>query len=55
MSDGFADLDDFALPDPPVAGPMGGAFDQAGIDALFGDADHHLGRIAAAPGLPQLA
>ncbi len=37
MSDGFADLDDFALPDPPVAGPMGGAFDQAGIDALFGD------------------
>jgi len=25
------------------------------IDALFGDADHHLGRIAAAPGLPQLA
>lgn len=25
------------------------------IDALFGDADHHLGRIAAAPELPQLA
>jgi len=25
------------------------------IDALFGDADHHLARIAAAPGLPELA
>ncbi|MFV0623251.1 flagellar motor switch protein FliM [Sphingomonas sp. ac-8] len=37
MSD---DFDDFALPDPPVM-PMGGdaTFDQAGIDALFGDLD----------------
>lgn len=35
MSD---DFDDFVLPDPPVA-PLGEAtaFDQAGIDALFGD------------------
>jgi len=35
MSD---DFDDFELPEPPVAALDGaGAFDQAGIDALFGD------------------
>jgi flagellar motor switch protein FliM len=36
MSD---DFEDFAPPDPPVAIPAGGdmRFDQAGIDALFGD------------------
>ncbi|MFC3578698.1 flagellar motor switch protein FliM [Sphingomonas hylomeconis] len=37
MSD---DFDDFALPDPPLAAVGGdGNFDQAGIDALFGDLD----------------
>lgn len=34
MSD---DFEDFALPDPPAADLPGGALDQAGIDALFGD------------------
>lgn len=36
MSD---DFDDLILPEPPASAPLGGgeAFDQAGIDALFGD------------------
>lgn len=36
MSDDFEDLEDFSLPDPPTADLGGAAFDQAGIDALFG-------------------
>jgi flagellar motor switch protein FliM len=37
MSDALDDFDDFVLPDPPALDTVGGAFDQAGIDALFGD------------------
>jgi flagellar motor switch protein FliM len=37
MSGDFMEFDDFALPDPPAPGVVGGALDQAGIDALFGD------------------
>lgn len=39
MTMGLDDFDDFALPDPPAGGAMSGdaRFDQADIDALFGD------------------
>ena len=43
------DFEDFDLPEPPVAAAAGdGAFDQAGIDALFGDVG---GPVAAKVGL----
>lgn len=38
MSSEFQELEDFELPEPPVLSPESDlAFDQAGIDALFGD------------------